>query len=349
MKQFPRKFIVLAGLLIVINILGLLWIHHDLTKVPRATVRVISASLKPDKVSADRLALVFDRNLIPPEAVGKTEAAGIFTLNPAWPGKWLWSRPDTLEYALDKPLPPGRVFWTRATDEFQARTGKVIEEDNNFRFQTVSLALKGWAVIAADNHEVTLEMMFNQPDDPEDLLRHVKFYDDKSSGELGRAICLTKKPEEKLVVRVRRPHSNKMRIVLDERLAGHEAELSLGREIARTLAISSGFSLLNTRTDTPHLDEIISVRLQFSHKLNKEQKIPKITVEPSVEKLKVLRSYRTLEVSGTPAFLPAAPARVGRRGGRLVLTPGYYQLHCIDQIGQSSSVSFAVLPATVAY
>jgi penicillin-binding protein 1C len=31
---------------------------------------------------------------------------------------------------------------------------------------------------------------------------------------------------------------------------------------------------------------------------------------------------------------------------RLVLTPGYYELHCIDQVGQSSSVSFAVLPAT---
>lgn len=34
---------------------------------------------------------------------------------------------------------------------------------------------------------------------------------------------------------------------------------------------------------------------------------------------------------------------------RLVLTPGYYKLHCIDQTGQSSSVSFAVIPATVAY
>ncbi|MHC4111846.1 MAG: penicillin-binding protein 1C [Planctomycetota bacterium] len=34
---------------------------------------------------------------------------------------------------------------------------------------------------------------------------------------------------------------------------------------------------------------------------------------------------------------------------RLVLTPGDYELHCIDQTGQSSSVSFAVLPATAAY
>lgn len=31
---------------------------------------------------------------------------------------------------------------------------------------------------------------------------------------------------------------------------------------------------------------------------------------------------------------------------RLVLTPGYYELHCFNQVGQSSSVSFAVLPAT---
>ncbi|MHC4098101.1 MAG: alpha-2-macroglobulin family protein, partial [Planctomycetota bacterium] len=298
MKQIPRRFAILAGLILTVNIIGLIWIHNGLTRLPKATVRMTSLHLSPDKYKADRLTLLFDRDLVSKESVGGIEHAGLFTLEPDWPGNWQWSALNRLEYMLDKPLPPGRVFWTRATDEFQARTGKVIEGDNNFRFQTVSLALKRWIVIAADNHDVTLEIMFNQPVDPEDLLRHVKFYDDKSSGELGGAICLTKKPEEKLVVRVRRPHSNKMRIALDERLTGHEAELSLGRKIARTLAIASGFSLLNTRTDTPNLDEIISVRLQFSHRLNKEQKIPKITVEPSVEKLKVLRSYRTLRVNG---------------------------------------------------
>ncbi|MHC4285014.1 MAG: hypothetical protein ACYSWZ_18905, partial [Planctomycetota bacterium] len=282
MKQIPRRFAILAGLILTVNIIGLIWIHNGLTRLPKATVRMTSLHLSPDKYKADRLTLLFDRDLVSKESVGGIEHAGLFTLEPDWPGNWQWSALNRLEYMLDKPLPPGRVFWTRATDEFQARTGKVIEGDNNFRFQTVSLALKRWI----------------QPVDPEDLLRHVKFYDDKSSGELGGAICLTKKPEEKLVVRVRRPHSNKMRIALDERLTGHEAELSLGRKIARTLAIASGFSLLNTRTDTPNLDEIISVRLQFSHRLNKEQKIPKITVEPSVEKLKVLRSYRTLRVNG---------------------------------------------------
>jgi uncharacterized protein YfaS (alpha-2-macroglobulin family) len=192
--------------------------------------------------------------------------------------------------------------------------------------------MKGWAVIAADNHDVTLEMMFNQPVDPEDLLRHVKFYDDQSSDELGGAICLTKKPEEKLVVRVRRPHSNKMRIVLDERLTGYDAELSLGRQIARTLAIASGFSLLNTRTDTPYLDEIISVRLQFSHRLNKEQKIPKITVEPSIEKLKVLRSYRTLRINGK--FEPGKSYKIK--------VPGTLLAHNNSTLGTDKSVTVRI-------
>ena len=287
-----------AGLIVTINIIGLIWIHHDLTRMPKATVRMTSVHLSPDKYKADRLTLLFDRDLVSQESVGGIEQAGLFTLEPGWPGNWQWSALNKLEYMLEKPLPPGRVFRVYATDEFQVRTGKIIEGDTDFHFETVSLELKECGLIAADNHEVTLEMMFNQPVDPEDLLRHVKFYDDKSSGELGGAICLTKKPEEKLVVRVRRPQSNRMRIVMDERLAGHQAQLSLGREIARTLAIPSGFSLLQTWVNTPSLEEIITVNLRFSHSLSNKQDIPNFTIEPSIEKLKVHRSYWNLMING---------------------------------------------------
>lgn len=298
MKQIPARFTILAGLLVTINIISVVWIHHDLTKMPKATVRITSAHLSPDRHNADRLTVLFDRDLVPQKSVGRIEEARLFTVEPDWPGNWQWSALNRLEYMLDKPLPPGRVFQVRATDEFQASTGKIIEGGADFRFETVSLELKDCGVIAADNHEVTFEVEFNQAVNPVDLLGHIKFYDDNSSDELGGAICLTKRPEKRLVLRVRRPGSNKMRIVLGHGLAGHQAELPLGKKVVDTLKISSGFSLLRTWVSTPSLDETIAVHLRFSHRLSKKQEIPSITIEPSVEKLKVHRSHRTLRVNG---------------------------------------------------
>nr|MBP7054069.1 hypothetical protein [Phycisphaerae bacterium] len=65
-------------------------IHHGLTHSPKATVCVLAAALLPDVDSPDRFRLTFDRDLVAQDAVGRTEKAEVFTLAPAWPGKWVW-------------------------------------------------------------------------------------------------------------------------------------------------------------------------------------------------------------------------------------------------------------------
>jgi hypothetical protein len=214
-------------------------------RTSRQVVRLVSVHLSPDEVSPDRLTLLFDRNMVQQESVGRTEPVQLFELEPVWPGSWQWSKPDTLEYMFDKPLPPGRVFRVHPTGRFLTRTGKVLEGNNDFRVETVSLELEECTILTEDNHDVTLEMGFNQPVDPQDLLHHTKFYDDKSLRDLGNVVCLTKKAEEKILVRVSRPDSNRIKIVVGEQLAGYGAQLSLGSKVERTLEISSVFSLLS--------------------------------------------------------------------------------------------------------
>ena len=298
MMRLPRKkFAFLACVLVAINVVGLVWIHHGLTKVSGPIVRVISSLLSPSVADADRFTLTFDRHMVLEGAVGRAEEAAVFKLQPTWPGKWIWAARDKIEYMLDKPLPPGRVFNISSTPELKRQTGKELDGKTKFRFETGSLQLISCHMVAADRAELALELTFNQPVDPGDLLRHISFYDGKSSQSLGQVQCLTKQPAEKLVVRTPRPQSNRLRIVLDERLAGHEAELPLGTKVTRKYDISPGFSLLGQRVETPGLKEIISVRLRFSHVLSREQEPPKLAITPGVEKLKTHRSGNDLVVS----------------------------------------------------
>lgn len=299
MMRLPRKkFAFLACVLVAINVVGLVWIHHNLTKVPGQAVRVISAMLSPSIPDADCFTLTFDRHMVLPKAVGRAEEAAVFKIEPAWPGKWIWAARDKIEYMLYKPLPPGRVFSISSTAELKRRTGKVLDGKTEFRFETGSLELISCGMIAADQVHLTLELTFNQPVNPPDLLRHISFYDGKSSAKLGHVQCLTKGPAEKMAVRTSRPSSNRLRIVLDERLVGHGAELPLGKKVTRNYRISPGFSLLGQHVETPRLNEIISVRLRFSHTLSREQEPPKLAIVPAVEEVKTHRSGNDLVVSG---------------------------------------------------
>ena len=298
MNQLTRRFTALAVILIIINIIGLIWIRNDLARIRRQVARMVSIHLSPDETNPDRLTLMFDRAMVDYESVGKVEEKQLFTLEPALAGIWQWSEQDTLEFIFNKPPPPGRIFQIHSTAEFQTRTGKEIDSDKNLHFETISLEFEECSVLATDDQDVTLEIVFNQPVAPEDLLRYTSFYDYKSSARLGSAFCLTKKPEEKMVVRVRRPESNRLRIVLSERLTGYEAQLSLRNKVEHKLEITISFSLLSIHPEPPGLEEIISVYLEFSQVLNTEQEIPKIAIDPIVEDVKIHRNYRTLEISG---------------------------------------------------
>jgi len=298
MNQLTRRFTALASLLVIINIIGLIWIRNDLTRSRKQVVRIASIRLSPDVLNPERLILLFDRQVIDYGLVGKDEQKQLFTIEPSLAGSWRWSGLDTLEYDFNSPPPPGRIYQIHPTDEFQVRTGKVIGDDKNLRFETISLEFKEFRVLAADDRDVTIELVFNQPVEPDDLLRYTSFYDDKSSAVLGNVVCLTKKPEEKMVVRLRRPGSNRLRIVLSEKLTGYEAELSLKNKVEHKLEIPTSFSLLSTHLQPPGLEEIIPVYLEFSQAINTEQEIPKITIEPIVEDVKIRRNYRTLQISG---------------------------------------------------
>ena len=329
MRKISRKYVALTSLLATINIVGLCLIRHELTKTPEPTARVLSLAALPDANAADRLSLTFDRQMVQPAVVGEVEKAEVFKLSPEWPGQWIWSAPDKLDYMLAERLPAGRVFRISSTQELEHKTGRVLEGDNEFEFKTRSLELDRSELAAFDNQDVTFRVVFNQPVDPGDLLRHVSFYDDKTRAKLGEPVCLTKSPQQDLVLRFRRPQSNRFEMVLDEQLAGFGAELGLGRRLTCSHEIPPDFSLLNTHTTRPTMEEIASVNLRFSHELKAEQELPQVRVEPSVEELNVYRSSRNLTITGK-----------FKAGGRYTIAvPGMLLSEDNKTLGEDKSIS----------
>ncbi len=298
MRGLSRTTYVIVAVFAIINIAGLMWIHHDLT-IPGATVRVLSAVLQPDSNNPDRVTLAFDRDLVSEASVRRIEKASIFQITPACPGQWIWSARDRGEYHLDKPLPEGRLLKIVATPQFRAVTGRILEGTGEILLAARPLQLLSTDVVASDGSDITLQVKFNQPVDPGEFLRNATFQDGRTGAKLSELLCLTKACEKDLVLRLHRPPSNTFRMVLDARLTGYGAEVGLGKPVEVQRQVPREFGLVTVDSERPDLDEGPSVRLSFSQRLDSGQQLPKITFEPPVAGLKVNLSDSSLDITGS--------------------------------------------------
>ncbi len=298
MQARSRKLAVLTVSFAGINIMGLVWIHHDLTHSPKATVRVLAASLLPNADSPDRVRLTFDRDLVAQDAVGRTEKAEVFSLAPSWPGQWVWSARDRLEYLLDKPLPVGRMMKLAATDRLKEVTGRIIEGDGQFQLAARPLRMLSYDVTARDRQDLTLQVCFNQPVDPGEFLRQTSFYDGKTLAGLGDSVSLVSAPQNDMMIRVRRPESDRLRMVISEQLTGYGGDVGLGESVQIVQDVSPRFALVRAYVDMPDLEESIPVLLYFSQGLDSEQRQPQLVFEPAVDDLHVRLSENALIASG---------------------------------------------------
>ncbi|MBN1818254.1 MAG: hypothetical protein JW828_12920 [Sedimentisphaerales bacterium] len=329
MNRPANRFVVLAAILVIVNTLGLVGIFYGLSKRPKATVLLTFGYLSPNDANPDRLRLGFDRNLITADLIGLAEQRELFRLIPAWPGKWIWSDRNALDYVFDKPLPPGRKITAACTEQFKARTGMLLEA-KPIELQTAALQLLNHRTIEANPSHVTIELEFNQPVDPRDLLRHMELRDmGPGNTILTDFLCLTKASDERLVLQIPRPTSNHLSIQLHEDLAGPGADLPLGRQVIRQLVFSPGFCFLDASSEIDQYDNNGTICMHFSEPLSRTQDLPAIAVAPSPEELKTHRSGKNVVLSG--GFLA---------GHRYTVTvPGILLAQDDQTLGQDVSVT----------
>jgi len=320
MERYKWQIRGIIVVLLVVNVACWVWVHHRLASAAPPTVRVISTLPENDADDADRFTLVFDRAVVSEAGVGRVEPASAFEVTPPWPGTWQWSSRETLEYRLEKPLPRGHIFTVSATGAFPRRTGMVLDGETTFQFRTSALDLTSCSLTSYGGQSVTFELRFNQPVDPGELERQLRVYDgkrlpravadaDNAPGEpvapetgqlvqLQQVQCLTKIPGKTLIVRTSTPRTRHLTLLLGKDLVGHEAQLPLGRDVVRTLSFSGGLRIERAWAPRPQLEETLRLRVRLSHKLKSGQKLPGLTVTPTVDKLHHHTSDRELVLAG---------------------------------------------------
>ncbi len=300
MRQVPTRFWGLAATLLAINAAGVLWIHHDLTATARPHMRIMSLLPTVNAETADRLSLLFDGSVVPEGTIGQRLDRAPFSMDPPHPGHWTWSGTNRLEFLLDEPLPPGRVFSLKVEPELELSTGQELIGDADFQVQTRRLELDACVLTASDHENATFELRFNQPVAPADLLRHVEVRSTREDHAFTPA-CLTAEPGNTLTLRVSAESPGTLEVRLFAGLTGHNAMLPLGQEIRQSIEIRQGFALLNAEARIGDLSPVAVVYLNFSRWLHSGT-LPAIgkglTIDPPVEGVLVRREYNALVLEG---------------------------------------------------
>lgn len=302
--RWRRRFLALAAVLVVINVGGLLWIHHELTGRGLPKMRVLSWLPVHDIDAAERLSLVFDEPIVAAGLVSQPLDRSPFRIEPHADGHWVWTTTDRLDYVLDRRLPPGRSFTIRPAPDFESQTGRALIGRSEFRFETRPLEVLACELGACDRDNMRVRLKFNQPVGVADLVKHLSLHDPAGGGRLDPQ-PLTGEPGAELTVQCARPASDNVRVRVDASLAGFGAERSLGDDYLTTLSLPKAFVLLRAAAEAPGLDTRPAVRLVFSRTLDHEAPVPDVTVTPPVQGLVVRPSDDALVLDG--------PFEAGRR------------------------------------
>jgi len=284
--RMPRKKTLLYLLpFLVLNLAGWILVRHELISDRLRSVHIEALVPAGDADGSDRLALLLDRDL----CGGKPEEAPppemLFSISPAPPGCWHWAAPDRVEYILDEPLPPGRVYVVRPANEFESITGWRWGGDDEIRFTTRALKLVTLHVGRFEDDRVSVQLVFNQIVDPADLKNRVVVRAGAGSSPLGVEIA-SREPASRLRILFPKPDTSRFTVTLAADLKGFRAERPLGSVVRRSLKTPKGFVVAGVRwygfNDRRPDPDFATVALRFTANLDGEWTPRGIVVKPDL-------------------------------------------------------------------
>ena len=346
MFRARARFYAPAAALLVVNVAGLVWIRQSLLAGQIHKIRVLAALPNRDVDTTDRFVLLFDEPVAAQNHIAQPLACPPFTIEPQPPGQWMWTKPARLEYLLEQPLPAGNTFRIRPAANFELQTGRKLIGDSEFEFRTRALHLESCEFTATGRDVARITFAFNQSVNPQDLGKHLAINGlrvNKDSPQApsitpagsdpqrsGAPSWLTKKPDSRLVLEVRRPTENRdINVEIDAALCGSEGHLPLGEVFKKRYTFDRTFKLDSVRV-YPRTFAEASVDLDFSHYLDHDQPTPQVHVEPPVENMWVSVNWDEVTLHG--AFEP---------GRRYTATVPANLLACNHTtLGEPQSISF---------
>lgn len=293
MKRIPRRFTVLTVCLLTLNSAALLWIRHEALNrhhPDTGPVRIVETLPATNVDEAERISLVFDRDVGEPARLNQVAASAVpFKMTPDVPGKWEWTSARRVEFLLDDPLPAGRTFQVKPATGLESQLGRVVQVDAEIVFKTRPLRLNACRLVSSDRSHVTVELNFNQKVDPQEVLSHLEIRANAKTTpeEPARRLepeSLVDEPSTSIVLRCLRPHGNGLRVTLGDKLTGVDGDRPLGEAVSRTLKLAPVFSYLRTEVHEQSRGQW-QVDILFSSPLKGGQTLAPITTTPEVSDL----------------------------------------------------------------
>ncbi len=251
-----------------------------------------------DPHESETLVVIFDRQMVPLEALPEGRGPGLMQLEPLFAGKYRWLNPKTLTFTPDKPFPYSteiRVTIPAGTNSYD---GFSLKEDFFWTFQTIRPRLlkhfpqneQKWL---SPDTEVLL--VFNQPIQKEKSFFSLKkigknnteipveFSLESPSEELLKENRIESLPENTLLLkpRERLELDSKYEVEIEEGLPGKQGALGMERPFTFFFETYRTFQFVSFGADEYH-NPYDSLKFTFSNPVSYREFIQRIRLEPEI-------------------------------------------------------------------
>ncbi|MDC0156759.1 MG2 domain-containing protein [Verrucomicrobia bacterium] len=289
----------------VLNAVGLLWIRNELVNTDRSSeqgrqihgLQVTAFEPNQRVERADRLLVVFNRDLVPDGMIGQPVGWTPFTIEPKAEGIWQWNRKNAMEYRLVRPLPEANRFSVKATERFTEKLGEPLEGNGDFFLQSSPLEVLHCEKRGRKNDRVEIELRFSSDVEPDVLAECFEAVG--SNGKVLKKEVLGAGRKRVQVVAVEQPDGRSIEVSLKKGMTGVSGPLGLERAFTSKIFISPAFCSLSARTPWRlGTDEKCSVELRFNKLVDVLQERPKVTLVPEIEGLAVSWTQKGIRLYG---------------------------------------------------
>ncbi len=246
---------------------------------------------------ADRLALVFDRQIVPAERVGQPLGEPPFQLDPPRKGRWTFAATDRIEYQLEEQLEAGRQYALKPTPACERALGARLIGERTATFTTESLKVLQCGIASSDKSHVNVEITFNQPVNGTALEQALQVRDLGNQQPL-KSTLLTRQNTKTHSVRFDRPTATSAMLTIAERLTPADGDLSLGVSYEQQLTCHELLDVEYVYAHPHDFADEATIRLNFNNRLKRNAAIPQVSISPPVAGIRTSIYYDSLSIEG---------------------------------------------------
>jgi len=249
-----------------------------------------------DPQETDTLVVIFDRPMVPLEALPEGRGPGLMQLEPLFAGKYRWLNPKTLTFTPDKPFPYSTEIMVTIPTGTKSYDGFSMKEDFFWTFQTIRPRLlkhfpqheQKWL-----NPDTEVLLVFNQPIQKEksffslkktgknNIKIPVEFSLESPSEELLKENRIETLPENTLLLkpRERLEPDSKYEVEIEEGLPGKQGALGMEKPFTFFFETYGTFQFVSFGADENH-SPYDSLKFTFSNPVSYREFVQKIRFEP---------------------------------------------------------------------